>query len=401
MSPVVRLERRLDVKSWNVTGTVARLERRDWEPAIVLLAREQGCVTAELVARELLNGRRAVATKLIAACEGYGLLEGVDGVFVPTSDGLLAADTQDVYVPTAGSWAIWAARDPLLPSPILWVKPWDAVGASRSGHRAADPEFIPYWVLPSAGTPSNDESGRPVRVMDLGEKNYGEAVDSGVELALELTVDGTSAHLRMLDLKQGRREVRNFPAPTIDAAALVSEVREAAQTRGWPNARRDGGSDGEWNATTEAIELPFGSTSVTERTRFVRDVQLHDVRTDLAGEFETVAIDAVRIQPRSFADADAWARWRLTHMIGDYATAGRYRDWIEESAGLFPMHELRLPDRAALADLVRCEPSFGQRDESTLGVEHELATGTTSVLPSGSRPTPCWWRLVAPLDWGL
>ena len=401
MSPLVRLERRLDVKSWNVTGTVARIERRDWEPAIVLLAKEQGSVTGEMVARELLNGRRAVAAKLIAACELYGLLEGDDGVFVPTKDGLLAAETQDVYVPTPGAWTIWAAREPLLPSPILRVQPWDAVGSSRSGPRAADPELVPYWVLPSAGTPSNDENGGPVRVMDLGERGYGEAVDPGVELALELAVDGRTTSLRMLDIGQGRHEVRCLPAPTIDTEALVADVHAAAQSRGWPNARGDGGSDGEWNASSEAIDLPFRSTTVRERSMFSRDVLLHDVRTDSADEFETVVIEAVRIQPRTSVDADAWARWRLTHMIGDYATAERYRGWTAATVGLFPTHELRLPDRAALADLVRSEPSFGQRDESKQGVEQGVATGPTSAHPSESRPTPRWWHLVAPLDWGL
>ena len=386
MSARIRLERQLDVRSWVVTGRIARLERREWEPAIVLLAIEQGGLSVDVVARELLNGRRAYARRLIATCERYGLLSKTEDGFAVTDEGRRAAETQDVFVPRSGTWTIWASPDPLLQSPILLVQPWDA-GSAR-GERRPEPVPVPSWVLPSAGVSSVDAEGTPLRVLDFGEQSYGEPAEPGTDLAVALAIDGDHVQTQLLSHDEERRAIRDLPRPPIDVPALRSALLQAAEDAGWPNAASGGAADGVWNTELGVIEVPFSSASEAERAALLRDVVLQSVRSNDHGVFDTATIDGVPLGPRTAADADAWALWRLIHSIDDFATDARYEQWRDRAARLFPAHAVRLPDRQTLAEQLRIAPGASAANDA----------------PSTERApvqTPTWWHLSAPHDWGL
>ena len=74
-------------------------------------------------------------------------------VFVPTEAGQQAIDTGEVFVPEDGAWTLWASDDPLLPSPVLRIEPWnepsaydEIAGDKRENARERQYVALPEWL---------------------------------------------------------------------------------------------------------------------------------------------------------------------------------------------------------------------------------------------------------------
>jgi hypothetical protein len=382
VSGALTFRRRLDVRAWRVVGTIARPQRRNWEPAVLVLAKERGWVTPELVATELLDGRRPVARKLVAACLNFGLLAQDGELFRPTDDGLRAAETHEVLVPERGTWTLWAADDPLLGNPVIAVAPANDSRVRSVGGRGpvtfAEP--LPDWIPDESGMLTFDLDGRAVRVIDLGEHRGGEPVPASSTSSLELVLDESRHALRLAWKGDGGHEAtRDLAPPDIDETEIDAAVRQAISSQGWPSAEHPDLRDGAVSATGD-LQISFAATSDTERSTRVRSVQWIDVATHTLGDFETVVLERVHLQPRTRADAEEWMRWRLLHAIQGFATTARYEAWSKEASAEFAEHGVVAPSRRALA--------------STLAPSSE-----SDAAPV--RPAPAWWHLTAPCDWGL
>ena len=132
MNSDVILERPVEIRCWRVVGEVAKAEKRPELTPVLLRASETGGTDARDVAGHLLfeaRSRRVVAERLLDIGVAYKLLEKRGRAFVLTGAGETAIDTEKVLVPDYGTWTVWASEDPLLPSPVLRIEPWNEPNA--------------------------------------------------------------------------------------------------------------------------------------------------------------------------------------------------------------------------------------------------------------------------------
>lgn len=372
MGRSIVLERSLEVRCWRVIGQIAKAEKRKELIPVLLRAREAGGTDARDLAEHLFcepNSRLVVAERLLNIAEAYGLVtkEERDRVFTLTETGEKAIDTDEVFVPELGTWTICASEDPLLPSPILRVDPWnepsafdEIKGKKRERAKERSPEDVPAWLREVVEKPITPAADAVAVCIDHLE-NKAEAVETNDTLSLSWNVgDGRLQLTGNLEGKKVSTELE-VPARSSDQIWLTLLENEALL--------------GLWDRNRHKLRVSFDETDETEREAMVRDLRFESPTVPDYGMFDPLTVTAVPITAKSPADAQSWAKWRLRARIRDYATSERYAAWCDEAASPFDRNELALPTRKKLAQESR-----------------NLTT---------SRPEPRIWHLNAAEDWGL
>jgi hypothetical protein len=365
MNTPIRLKRAISVQGWHVTGTIAFATKREWEPALLKLAVQHGSLTAEVVVSELLGGRSGVARRLLDICTRLGLLEVQRQAWVPTQAGRAAAQTGLVLVPERGTWTLWAAEDPLLPSPIVAAAPWKEPSAyderTRDARRSI--QELPHWLIAAIGTVVEPLGGkhRALRIDDLGKEARGEPADARASLGLALTITPAGARVRFTAKIDGDALDADVPAPSL------------SHDHAWASLLRQAGLAKQWDARRSALLTAFTEASEAERSSLVRTVCFTRPELVGLGRFDDTTVESVPLCPSSQSDAATWAKWRLVQGVKTYLLDGGLQAAYRDAAAPFGDMAPGCPPRVELASHARGD----------------------------ARPPPQFWRLQAPTDWSL
>lgn len=379
MSRRIILERSLSVGCWRVVGQIAKAGKRAELMPVLLRARERENegTSALDVAEHLLfepRSRRVVAERLLHIGVTYGLLEEQGRrVFVLTEAGQQAIHTREVFVPEDGAWTLWASDDPLLPSPILRIEPWneptaydEIAGNERENARERRYEVLPEWLREVIRTPVTPTAGNAVAVRIDRLEEQAEAVKADGWLRLRWNVgDGRLQLTGTLERQQeGRRWISTeLTPPPIEPERVRRTLLE------------NEGLWKQWDDERQALRVSFDETGDAEREAMFRCLKFESPYLPGYGTFDPLTVPGVAITAKSKTHAQSWAKWRLNARIRDYATSSRYADWCAEAADPFDRYEIELPTRDHLARQFRAQ-----------------TTG---------RPDARAWHLHAAEDWSL
>jgi hypothetical protein len=276
-----------------------------------------------------------------------------------------AARTGFVLVPERGTWTLWGATDPLLPSPVLAVAPWREPPAfeerGKDARRAIQP--LPAWLTQTVGSTAELVGGahRAIRIDDLGKAARGERVDASGSLRATLAVTPSANRLAF--------------SGTLGELDVSSEALPPAITyeQTWAALLRHAGLERQWDEHRQALWLKFEDASAAERTSMARTLRIERPSLGVLGRFDDVAVEPVPVRPWSTNDAAAWGEWRLMQNVNAYlpddALNGAWRAAVAPFEDIAP----RCPTRSELAERARGD----------------------------DRPPPAYWRLQAPADWSI
>jgi hypothetical protein len=369
VKPALRLSRQLPVEPWNIVAKIALETEREWEPAVLRIVFDEGPTSAARLAEHLLSGRRAVAERLLRACAGLGLLqERSDHTFELTESGRSSVESGAIFVPEHGTWTLWFARDRLLPSPVLALEPYqepttfDDQQRSKRGERPRKFIQLPDAVreIESQILPVLHGRYPRARFDELGpQAEHGVVGETRLTMEVELAPDRTTATIR--------GELRG-QAITLGIAEPDLRHKDA-----WSAVLTAAGVLNNWDAEHDVLRVSFDDTTVQERASFRRDLAVRRPSLGAWGTFDDTVIPRVPLAPRTPADAEAWARWRLVQAVQDTATRDRFAVWAKNAVEPFGAPAPTTPTRATLAAHVRGD----------------------------ARPEPIYWRLQAAEDWNL
>jgi hypothetical protein len=369
VKPAIQLSRSLPVVPWHIVATVGLAAEREWEPAVLRLAFDEGGTTATRLAEHLLSGRKAVAERLLRACVGLGLLrEDRGGTYELTEGGRSSVETGEILIPENGTWTLWFSPDPLLASPVLALEPYEEPTTADDQRRRKRNEAprkvvsLPELVLGIEGQTLPVLHGRYPRVRFDAlrpQAELGSLADTRLTITVEVTPEHTVASVRGA---LGKREIN----------VRVAEP-DLRYDEAWDALLSSAGILDHWDTEREVLRVLFDETTPAERASFRRDVAVQRPRIDKWGAFDDTVIRSVPVAPRTSADADAWARWRLLQAVQDTATSQRFAAWAQQAQEPFGTPVPTTPTRAELAGQLR----------------------------STARPDPIYWRLQAAEDWSL
>ncbi len=338
------LERELKIWTGRVVGTVATACHREDLLPVLLRAGDEGSTSAEDVAEHLFfsrDGRKRLAERLLVIAERLDLMERRSAEYVLTEAGQIAARSERVFVPRDGAWTIWATSDPVLPSPILRIDPWQDGSAfeevRKNGEKKPGREFatLPGFLSADRKPKLAAATGSDVRI-DRLEKKVAPAHDEGDQLRLRWNV--TEATLGLTGRLNGKRVDADLDPPPISGDDVWRALLEGEGL--W---RR-------WDRDRQALRTAYADTRDLERRAMARDLALVAPGVPDCGRFERTEVKAVPLLPASVEDAALWARWRLAASVDRYATGDRFETWREQAAAPFDEFDVQLPSRAALCE---------------------------------------------------
>lgn len=342
MIPAFDLTRSIDIRVTRFAGEVAREEKRPEMMPFLLMARDHGVVTADLVAGELLGaseGRRPIARRLLEQLERSGALEAQGkGGWTLTEAGHEALEKKTVFIAERGSWEAWHACDPLLPHGLIQLK--------RANERSAFEESrsdMSKCKLASPHPTLEALKGNALGPIMGGERQRIDELPNKVELCKPTT--GTllwEVAKRRLTLTVDEKSF-DLPAPTLSLKATFEALLKTA------------GLAKDWDAETEVLHRSFTDLPDASRRNMREDFTFPSpVRLHRYGDFDQTTVCGIDITARTRSDAEAWADWRLEDNIDEIACSRRYAEWREQASEPFAEFMPRdLPSRADLAARTR------------------------------------------------
>lgn len=365
MNTAIKLERRVELAAWNITGTVAFAVKRDWEPAMLKLALQYGAISPQTVASELLGGRTGVAERLIAICTSLGLLSRGRDEWTLTDEGRTAAQNGTGPRPRAGSvdclghgGSGGARQDP---GRRAMARPTGLRGTQRQGHAE---DLRPAEVATRTerqGLPARRRRGAVPSNRRLRPQGARRTAGRRGELRATLLLGPDGNRLRLKGKLGERAFESELPPPSMSHAEASAALLRGA------------GLQSQWNPHRRALWVSFAQTAEHERASMQRSITFTTPELPGLGQFDNTTVPGVALYPNSRTDASEWADWRLVQRLQTYVVGDQYdQAW---RAAVAPFDELAppKPDRAVLAARMR----------------------------GNGRPRHEYWRLQAPTDWLL
>lgn len=379
MRSKIRLERELNVRCWNVYGTVARAERREEIQAILILAEEYDIISPELVAGNLLGeGREVVAKRLLDICMLYDLLSADGGNYYLTDKGREAIQREAIFVPQEGYWTIWAADDLLLTpkgkaaSTILRVQPWEEPSAfdellgkdSKKSKRQI--EFLHGFVSSALDVEQTFPANRgnsQIHLLRLCDKAEVLPSKSELRVVWELSLEKAPRVSLKGNIGEHYLDVV-LPAPDVEYEYVWRWMLKYGQER--------------WDENLKALRREFGSLTEQEKRLMKTTLHFEEPYIDGFERFLQTEVSDVKLTPTNNQDAQSWMKWRLQHHHPDgWATQNEFELWKEQVRKEFSefVNTINIPPREELAK---------------------------SLRPKGdARPAKNHWYYQAALDWSL
>lgn len=374
MNPTFELTRLIAVRRYDLVAKIACEEERPELKPVLLWARQESKgkrpLKAEALAAHLLgpgSGMVTVAKRLLSLCLDLKLI--TEDKARLTDHGNQAASSGKVLLPDKGEWSIWAAEDPLLPFPIIGVKPRTEDAAKAGGRRPGDsPQRaakLPKWILAAQGKDASMLlDGRLARFDEISTPaNTVECTDS---LTIRWTI-GERQSLRVTGKLDDRPRIDH----AIDAGALPSAEKV------WAQLLDSKQLTGAWNRERSALQTSFEALkNDDERNNMRIALRFESPTIDKCGRFSDLTVDEVALMPNSQQAAAQWSRHQLEAQLREYQTKRRYTELTQQVQARFPDWKVDLPDREQLAQQIEKRSKSSQRPRS-------------------------FWALKAALDWNL
>ena len=346
MDKNIVLMRPVVIQGYHVIGEIAKSrERKELDP-VLWRARENYGTNAQDIVEHLLfePSRKVVAQRLLKIGELLGLFEVTGDSrkknFVLTDQGERAIETGKIFVPEDGAWTLWTSTDPLLPSPILRVDPFEgekAIKEVRSNSNNDQPDYTPGYLRAAIGkeiTPPVPKKGTTIRVNYLEDKVQN-AGDSNAKLNLLWNIG--EGNLRLKGTWKGKEVDTELQPPDISFDDI------------WGDLLANEGLSMKWNHRHQALEVSFDEIDDIERESMVCNIEFNNPSLPDFGQFETFKVEQVPITACSRTDAQEWSNWRLKSRISDFATSELYNKCWEEASKPLNRFYPSCPPRSDLA----------------------------------------------------
>ncbi|HEX8441941.1 hypothetical protein [Archangium sp.] len=367
---MIRLERNIDVRTFDVEATVAVGRDRPEFLAVARLAADlRRPVDGRTIARELLGGLpEQTGWRVLDRCVALGLLEqqGDRGPAVLSESGARALEQGAVLVPEEGVWRFYLVEDPLVDVSLVHVARLEAQtakdernalyeakreGASRPTPGAplpgalAQPALVRRF-LTSIATGKGFELRHIARRGESGPSGtlrlileWPEASPPQLILRGQLPQDGQDARSRVDHRAGTPAACASIPYDGVWRALLIAARGvQAAELARWHDL-----------AGHRVLPVAFddGLRELSRRTMRL-DVDVPPTNMNPLGRFDATRLGDVQVVPRSDADAQAWAEWLQWDALDRYATPAWLTKMAEELTRRFPYHRPRLPNSSAL-----------------------------------------------------
>jgi len=346
-------------------------EKRKDIVAVVKQARELGgWISAQSICTDLINRPSAIPAGelILLRCKELGLFDPNNNL---TEDGVLAAESETVFIPEQGTYRIWLTEDPLVPQRFLSYKPigdgslrqdvWtngkDRKDKNTKGMVPVPPWFKDHYDLDNLvyGT---DET---VKIKTIAG-NCRKVQRHGLSVSVHLKVNRFQPlQLSLKSTKWDREE--SLEAPDLSFEAIWEQLL-GYQAENW---------DGSF------LLVGYDELDELEMNSFKKDVHFESPQFLGLGKFDSAVVRGVPIAPESEDDASMWASHLLKEAITGYLTREEFealqRKIVErpEFLNYYSFDDLALPEQQDLADELKED---------------------ADRLPNG------YWFLQAPLDLG-
>jgi len=371
------LKRSLKIERYRIIAEVARAQERNELHAVLLLAKEWKHVSAQMVADELLGGRpEIVGKRLIQICATHKLLEQqYHGNYILTEVGQTALATEKIFIPERGTWEIWVTNDPLWPSTLINIQPFDEPSAfSETGRdkkkeleeRTNNMQSLPKWLVENLQkqsiTPLADRK-TDYHFNEVAEK--GELVSPDADITATLTIPQFSENSSLLFTgKIAGKNCRYQDKHTINFELAWQQI---LQQQNWLTRWRI-----QPKTQQEVLNVAYSELETDEeRASFQKDYPISKPYLANLNRFDDTTIHEVPIAPATQQDANRWAHWFLERDTTQYVLQGEFEVLQNKVAKRFPDYSITFPEQSSFAQQLR---------------------------QTNSR---AYWYLQAPLDWQI
>jgi hypothetical protein len=368
----IKLERSVKVYAYHVKATIAYAkERKDLLP-FLLRVRETRDADAKDVSEHLFGGgRTAVAKRLLNICTLYGLLSEEKGRYLLTEAGIKAIEEKQIFVPESGTWTFWISNAPLLPNPVLGIKPWkeptayDEVKGKKDKKEDRKFENLPKYLTAFTGKVFKAIAGKgeTCRIDEFEGEKKGEIIFPDVELMLRWFVEKERSRLHLDGTIEKEKVSTDLEAPQLKFDQIWHDLLESEKV--WKR----------WDHNV--LRVTFDETKENERGSMKRTLKINSPKISDFGSFNATEIQSVPLAASNHEESEKWAHWRLVQNVTDYATSENFEIWHQEAVKPFSEFSPRLPNRGDLAIQIR------------------------NGLSDGKRLKPEYWHLQAAEDWNL
>lgn len=362
---MIRLQRSIDIKSFNLEATVAVAARRPEYLAVLQLAVDlQQALDARTVHRELFGTLPdSVGRIVLDRCVLLGLFERErPGAPAHLSEsGRAALASGDILIAEEGLWRIYYLDDPLLGRRLVHALPLhDKTTAqhvrneikARSREARSVGASLPPLIKEASGEGVTWLSLVDNRAFEIREPaTRGEDGPTGpLRLHLDWSED------RAIDLAlRGKLSLGDRQSTAVDQRIeLPGHVQSLTYNNLWiALVSHASGIPAEelsrWQNHTGKRFLPQAFRDLVDeaiRRTMQRDLEIPGIDFKLLGAFEPTRLTGVPVVPRGNADAQEWAAWLEWDGLSTYAIPAVLRARSTEIAARFPYHRpsLRTPD---------------------------------------------------------
>lgn len=360
---VIQLQRTIEVRTFDVEGTVAVSRDRPEFLAVARLAADLGRpIEGSDVSRELLGKLPAqTGWRVIDRCLALGLLERREsrGSARLSESGATALQHGSVLVPEEGLWRFYRVNDPLLWPSLVAVDRIESepakderkeiYGRQREGKARLDRgDCVPEILVEARNTICTSiQSSQLFEVLELG----GSGLEGpGFELGLWLRWEHGGDPVVSLSGELPPANRRGRPR-RVDTVVRKPERLDRMEYGELWTALVASATDtseeelGDWMFRTGAPVLPTSMDKWPnkERRLFQTDLAIPQTHLGALGSFDSTKLEAVPLVPRTDHDAQVWAEWLQWDQLEEYATPAMLRESDAAILRRFPMHKPRLP----------------------------------------------------------
>ena len=360
---MIRLQRNIDIQSFDLEATVAVAAHRPEYLAVLQLAADlQRPLDAGTIHRELFGDLPDSLGRIVLdRCILLGLFDREKrGAPAHLTDaGRAALDRGDILIEEEGLWRVYYLDDPLLGRRLMHALPLDDKTTAQDVRNQLKKDNKKVRTA-SAGLPAlvREVSGNGItwasivdnRAFELREPGMRGEAGPGTTLRLSLdwpedrAMDLSLRGNLPLDGKQVRVD-QHIDIPE-DVQSLTYHDLWLALVSLATNVPR--AELLTWHTHTGQSLLPQSFTELSEATRRTmrRDLEIPAHRHTILGTFEATKLTGLSIVPRRNSDAQEWAEWLEWDALSTYAVPDLLRARSSEIAAKFPYHRPtpRTPD---------------------------------------------------------
>jgi hypothetical protein len=353
---MIHLKREVEIKTFEVSGTIAVGEKRPEFLAVARLADDLNKpLDADTLLRELLGPVPKQAANLVMdRCLALGLLEGKRRSATLSDNGRQALEKEKILVPQEGEWRIWYVNDRLIDEAILHVERMPAEkNYGKQSQQAREKGTTLPRALEKLRYITSVSDGNIYKLEELAKVGQ-----NGQPETLTMEILWTEGEAGPIVRLAGSLHNKKLDHSLTD---LPKELGRWTYDKLWRNLalasnREKNLSEDEllkWAELGQKALFPmsFKETSPAERTTMRTQLTISSPELPEIGRFNNTGLNDVSLVPRSDEDADEWVEWQQWESLSDYQTPGTVKNNNERLMAKFPCHEVCPPDSDELLEI--------------------------------------------------